>query len=106
MKKDGIEPKMPSNPAPHIINRLTEIGLTEANGMGASPLSWREIEAWQRSTRVRLAPWEARLIRHLSREYLAETHRAESENCPAPYRTEVTRREREVEEEQLRMVLG
>lgn len=106
MKKDGIEPKMPPNPAPHIIYRLTEIGLTEANGMGASPLSWREIEAWQRSTRVRLAPWEARLIRQLSIEYLGEARRAESENCPAPYHTEVTRREREVEEEQLRMVLG
>ena len=106
MKKDGIESKMPSNPAPHIINRLTEIGLTEANGMGASPLSWREIEAWQRSTRVRVAPWEARLIRHLSREYLAEAHRAESENCPAPWHSEVTPREREVEEANLRMVRG
>lgn len=106
MKKDGIEPKLPPNPAPHIIHRLTEIGLTEANGMGASPLSWREIEAWQRSTNVCLDPWEARLIRQLSREYLSEAHRAESENCPPPWRTEVTQRELEVEEEQLRMVLG
>lgn len=106
MKKHGIDPQMPHNPAPHIFNWLTEIGLSESNGMGSSPLSWREIEAWQRSTRVRLAPWVARLIKALSREYLAEAHRAESENCPAPYRTEVTQREREIEEEQLRSVLG
>ena len=106
MKKDRIEPQMPPNPAPHIIARLTEIGLTESNGMGASPLSWREIEAWQRNTHVRLAPWEARLMRHLSLEYVGESRRAESENCPAPFRAEVTQREREVEEANLRMVLG
>lgn len=106
LKRDGIEPTMPPNHAPHIIARLTEIGLTESNGMGLSPLSWREIEAWQRATRVRLAPWEARLIRQLSIEYLGESRRAESENCPAPWRAEVTQRERDAEEANLRMVLG
>lgn len=106
MKKDGIEPQMPPHSAPHLIRRLTEIGLTETTGMGPAPLSWREIEAWQRATNVRLAPWEARLMRQLSLEYIGESRRAESENCPAPFRTEVTQREREVEEAQLRMVLG
>lgn len=106
MKAQGIEPQMPPNPAPHLISRLTEIGLTESTGMGPSPLSWREIEAWQRSTHVRLAPWEARLMRQLSLEYIGESRRAESENCPAPWRSQVTQREREVEEAQLRMVLG
>lgn len=106
LKKDGVTPPMPPNPAPHIVARLVEIGLTEANGMGASPLSWREIRAWQEATAVELPPWEARLIRHLSTAYLSESRRAESENCPPPWRAEVTQREREVEQARLEMVLG
>lgn len=106
MKKDGLTPPMPPNPAPHILSRLIEIGLTEANGMGASPLSWREIRAWQEATGVELPPWEARLIRHLSTAYLSESRRAESENCPPPWRAEVTQREREIEQARLEMVLG
>lgn len=106
MKKDGIVPKMPPNAAPHIISRLVEIGLTESNGMGQSPLSWREIVAWQSATGTTLPPWEARLIRSLSTTYLAEGRRAEAETCPPPWRAEVTQRELEVADARLRMVLG
>ena len=106
IKKDGIIPSMPPNPAPHIIDRLVEIGLTEANGMSVSPLSWRELNEWQRATGIELAPWEARLIRRLSVDYIAEGRRAESENCPPPWHAEVSQRELETEEARLRMVLG
>lgn len=97
---------MPPNPAPHFTDRLIEIGLTEAAGMGAVPISWRQIEAWQQLTGVPLEPWEARLLRRLSAIYLAEGRTAESESCPPPWRTQVTAREREVEDAQLRSVLG
>jgi hypothetical protein len=106
MKKDGIAPAMPPCPAPHIIARLIEIGITENSGMGPAPLSWREIQAWQQNVSVRLAPWEARLIRSLSLTYLGQLGRAESESCPAPWHAGVTKREIEVEEDRLRSVLG
>lgn len=106
LKRDKITPGMPPNPMPHIITRLVEIGLTEANGMGASPLSWREINEWQRATGVVLSPWEARLIRSLSLAYLSEGRKAESETYPPPWRAPVTQREIETEEARLRMVLG
>jgi len=106
MKKDGIAPKMPSNPAPHIVARLIEIGITETTGMGPAPLSWREIDAWQRHTGVPLPPREARLLRQLSLSYIAESRRAEDETCPPPWRAEVTQRELDVAEEKLRLVLG
>ncbi len=106
MKSDGITPQMPPNPAPHIIDRLIEIGLTEAAGMAAGPLSWQEIDAWCNRTGVDLPPWEARLIRRLSSEYLSESRKAEDENCPPPWRAPVTQRERDVEMERLVMVLG
>lgn len=97
---------MPPNPAPHIVARLIEIGLTESNGMGPTPLSWREIAEWQRMTCTALDPWEARLIRQLSTAYIAESRRAEDEHCAPPWRREVTQRERDADEQRLRMVLG
>lgn len=106
LKRKKIDPPMPPNPAPHLLGHLIEMGLTEAAGMGSVPLSWREIAAWQENTCVQLEPWEARLIRNLSKAYLAEGHRAESENCPPPWRAPVTQRELDIEEAQLRALLG
>jgi hypothetical protein len=97
---------MPPNPAPAITARLIEIGLTQAAGMGSAPLSWGEINEWQRATCVTLQPWEARLIRRLSTEYLAEGRRAESENCPAPWHTAPSQRAIETEQARLEAVLG
>ncbi|GAA3708544.1 hypothetical protein GCM10022268_17340 [Sphingomonas cynarae] len=105
-KQRKTEPRMPPNPAPHFTDWLIELGISEAAGMGAAPLSWREIEAWSSGTGVRPEPWEKRLLRRLSAIYLAEGRLAESEHCPPPWRMGVTAREREVEEAQLRSVLG
>lgn len=106
LKRDKVAPQMPPNPAPHIIDRLVEMGLSEAAGMGAGPISWATIAAWSSLTAVPLHPWEARLIRRLSTEYLAEGRRAESENCPPPWRGEITEREKQLEVARLRMLLG
>ncbi len=97
MKKDGFVPKMPPNPIPHIIDRLNEIGLTGSDGMSAVPLSWGEIQAWQQNTFVRLSSWEARLIRSLSTEYVAESRRAECETCPPPWLGEATEADKAAE---------
>jgi hypothetical protein len=106
LKRDGVKPSMPPNPLPHTILRLVEMGITEAAGMGAAPLSWITIDAWQRTTGVELAAWEARLIRKLSIEYLGESRRAESETCPPPWRSEVSQQERDAEDATLRSILG
>lgn len=97
---------MPPVSAPHIVEWLLDIGLTQAAGMGSVPLSWTEIVAWQQATSVTLAPWEARLIRRLSAAYLAESRAAESETCPPPWRREVSQRAIETERARLEMVLG
>lgn len=97
---------MPPNSAPHIIERLIEIGLSEAAGMGAAPVSWQSIDAYQRNTGIVLAAWEARLIRRLSSDYLLMSRKAENENCPPPWRVPVTERERDTELVRLKRVLG
>lgn len=106
MRRDKITPQMPPNPAPHIIARLIEMGITQSNGMGASPISWSEITAWCERTCINLPPWESRLMRTLSEEYLAELHRAEAEHCPAPWRGQVTQHERDISEARLDALLG
>lgn len=106
MRRDKIIPQMPPLPAPHIIDWLVEIGLSEAAGMSSGPISWQSIDAWCRRTGRDPAPWEARLLRSLSVAYVAEGRQAESENCPAPWRAGITQRERDVELVQLRLVLG
>lgn len=82
-----------------------QMGPTEAAGMGAGPISWPAIKAWQ-DVNVRLDRWEAGLIRKLSLAYLKEGRLAESENHPAPWYGEVTEREREIEMQRLEELLG
>ena len=97
---------MPPNPAPHVMTWLIEIGLAEANGMGESPISWLSINEWQKATGVCLSAFEAKLIRELSVAYVAEKRRSESENCPPPWRAEITEQDRKADEAVLRGVLG
>jgi len=85
MKRRRIEPQIPPNPAPHVIEWLGQLGFTEAGAAGAVALSWREIAEWKRLTGVPLAPWEAKLLRNLSSAYLAESRKAEDEACPPPW---------------------
>ncbi len=99
-------PRMPPNPAPHLTDWLIELGITEAAGMGAVPISWREMDAWVARTKVSPEPWEARLLRRLSSAYLAESREAESEFRPPPWHDGVTMQERVAEEADLRSVLG
>lgn len=105
-KRDGVTPQMPPNVAPHIIDRLIDIGLTEAAGMGVVPIGWTTINAWCDRTGVDLPPWEARMLRRLSADYIAQSRKAEDETCPPPWQAPITARQREVELERLKMVLG
>jgi hypothetical protein len=85
MKEDGFEPELPPVSAPHLITWLMEIGPVELAGMDRVPISWREIHYWKENAAVDLRPGEARLLRRLSSDYLAESRQAEKPDCPAPY---------------------
>ena len=106
LRRQEIEPPLPPNPAPHILDRLLEMGITEAAGMGVAPISWSTMAAWQMCTCVRLAPWEARLIRRLSAAYVSEGRLAESENRVAPWYNGPDQRAIDTEQARLMMVLG
>ncbi len=85
MMAEGSEPQMPPVNTPYLIEFLLEIGPAIQHGGGAVPIGWLDLEAWQRLTGAELAPWEARLIRRLSHEYLAMIRDAEKPDCPPPW---------------------
>jgi len=53
--------------------------------MGTVPLTWVDIESWQRLMGVELDPWRARLLRRLSGEYLECYHASEKQDAPPPW---------------------
>lgn len=106
MTAGKISPPMPPNPMPYFILWFTELGMVEAAGMGSAPLSWREIEAWQRNVGVRLTPWQARMMRSLSIAYLAQKGKSELTTDPAPWSSGVTPAQRTADEAALDAIFG
>ena len=86
MKARGVAIDMPRLAAGrYLIDYLYEFGPVMPAGMGSGPVTFSEMEAWERKAGIELAPWEARLLRRLSGDYLAESHRATKPNCPPPF---------------------
>lgn len=106
LEAQGAEIDGPPNPAPEIIAWLFEAGPAGHAGMGATALSWAEITEWQRNSGVRLMPWQARLLRRLSRDYVAQASKAEEPDCPAPWSRDPTPAESETHEQMLRFMMG
>lgn len=65
----------------YILDYLFEVGPTMSEG----PLTFEEIESWMRTTETNLSPFEVRLLRRLSREYLGESYAATKRDRPPPY---------------------
>lgn len=53
--------------------------------MGLSPIAFTELQAWQECSGISLQPWETKVLRRLSSDYIAENRRAEKPDCPPPY---------------------
>lgn len=84
----GQDIDLPECAAPFLVSRLLEIGPVTAGAMGMAPIGWRDIDAWQACTSVRMPPWQSRMLVELSREYVAFSRTAEKADCPAPWSDE------------------
>lgn len=85
LEADGQTPDMPPNPAPHLVEYLLEVGPMVPAGMGSSAIGWRDISAWRQEVGIYLAPWEARMLRQLSRDYVGEYLEAGNIDRAPPY---------------------
>ena len=65
---------------------LFEIGPVISNGFSPTVIPQTEIMAWQVNNDIRLQPWELKLLRRLSLDYLTEMHAAEDPRHPAPWK--------------------
>lgn len=68
-------------------------------------LTWPHLESWQRIVGAELRPWEARMLRRLSSDYLGEAHRAEAHDAPPPWGREPTPEHREKLSQHIKNVL-
>jgi len=87
-KDPRYQPEMPPVDAEFLIGYLWEIGPTISDGGYPSQVTHEEIGWWQELTGIELHPWQVRFLRGLSREYLAESQRAEKLDCQAPWKQE------------------
>lgn len=107
MKAEGIEPELPAlEVGSHLITHLFEVGPVSVGMGSASPISWVDLAAWQEQTGVELQPWEARLVRRLSREYASETQRAQDPAAASPLAILATEKVRETVARHTRGLFG
>jgi len=70
---------------PELVEWLYDVGPLTYNGMGAAPVGWQDILAWQSVTGLELEPYEAEAIITLSSAYVDQHHRSKEANCPCPW---------------------
>lgn len=85
MTERGQHIPIPPNPAPYLTDWLFEIGPAQSGGMALAAIGWRDMAAWQDLTGIELLPWEARLLRRLSHDFVAMCREARSPACPMPW---------------------
>lgn len=88
----GIEPGLPEVALQYLIDFFLDAGPEMHGGMAPAPLTHGELWAWQQNTGNDLEPWETTMLRRLSAEWITMKDRAESRDCPAPYRVSLPSR--------------
>lgn len=94
MRIDTLHPDDPLRELPpvefcgDVISAFHEIGRVSSNGMGATPITWGEINAYFESALVDLRGWAARELRKMSCTYC--TWLGRGSGFIAPYSRELT----------------
>lgn len=82
---EGREHALPDpGPAGYLLRVLFDVGPLQPGGMGAVPLDYVQLQAWQQCHGTALSSWESEQLRVLSCEYFREQHRAEDPSAAAP----------------------
>ena len=84
IRKAGKEPLWPDLRLRYLFDVLMEVGPIVSNEMGASVISWQELRAYQAIIGFDFQPWEAKMLRTASAEYLTQMRVATKADCPPP----------------------
>lgn len=86
MAADKVELPLPAvKQGAYLLGYLLEVGPVFGGGTERTPITFSELQAWQHLVGVHLRPWECRMLRRLSRDYLTQSAEASSRSCPAPW---------------------
>lgn len=89
----------------YLLSYFLDVGPVEQSGMGDTVLSHQELRAYQDNIGIRLQPWEIRLIRRLSGEYLRAKFVAEKASAPAPWYADVEEDELQIVAQSLKQTI-
>lgn len=84
-KDDDYLPDMPPVDCEYLLVYLFEAGPLQGGGSAPAALGWTEISAWRSLAGVALAPWQARLLRRLSLDYLNQMLQSTDPDCAPPW---------------------
>lgn len=82
--QDGRQVIWPPLRLAYLFQVFIEVGPILNTEMGRTPIGWREIEAYQAIIGFDFRPWEAKILRAASTEYLAQMQSATKADCPPP----------------------
>ena len=85
--KKVVEPKQMPDPGcyEYLVQYLLEVGPASISAGNIGPITWQEIESWQRATGVVLEREEMLAIRDCSCVYADQYIRSQKKDCPAPW---------------------
>ena len=108
MQEQGMEVTMPPVPrwARHLLDDFLEPGPASHATGAPVPLPFSEILAWQQAAGIELTPWEARLVRRLSREYVTQYASSDSPDAPPPWGAETDSYQRAAVARRVRLIFG
>lgn len=91
-QEGGAKPDLPPLEASlqPIVSLLFDAGPISSSGDGAVPLTWVDLQAWQGATGLCLPPWQLRLLRRLSADYLMELNQGAAVDAPPPWERDLT----------------
>ncbi len=96
MLNKGEQPDFPDvSGGLYLVDYLMDAGPGSVAGMGMAPITWQDLAAWQQQIGISLAPWESKMLRRLSGEYLAQARKSEQADCPSPTYVPLTEEVRE-----------
>lgn len=75
----------PVEEAGYLIDYLMEVGPVTSGGMSAAAISYSEIAAWSQITGTIISPWDAHMLRYLSRVYVNQYADSKDPRAPAPW---------------------
>ncbi len=70
---------------PHLIDYATELGLGMSTGMGITPITWQELDAWASRTNTPVTDDECRILIDMSKTYCAWSVKAKDKKCEPPF---------------------